>query len=129
MKTKEIEYLRIVCAAHDAGTKAAQECTPVPMIVSQHKNMLDDNSPTEKSWYVADGVCGFAWVVIQPATSSFARWAKQNVPHAHKEYYGGLGISSPLMTQSMARNEAYCHAYAKVLRDAGIPASSRSRID
>ena len=128
-KQKEIEFMRLAIKADEAGRKAAEECKPVPMVVSQHKNMLDDNSPVEKEWYVADGVCGFAWVVIKPGTSSFAKWAKINLPYTYRGYYGGLEISSPLMTQSMARNEAYCSAYARILREAGINAYMHSRID
>jgi hypothetical protein len=126
---KELAFLKMALAADAAGHAAATATTPVPMIVTQHKNMVDDSSPVEKQWYVEGGVCGFAWVIVRPATSSFAKWAKKNLPHTHIDYYGGLSISSGLMTQSMERNMAYCSAYAKVLNEAGIRAHMNSRID
>lgn len=128
-KKQEAEFIRLAIKAHEAGLKTAAAAKPIPMIVSQHVNMANDNSPFEKSWYVEDGVCGFGWVVIRPATSSFARWAKKNIPLCGNHYYGGLSISSALRTQSMARNEAYCQGYAEVLSEAGINAYAQSRID
>ena len=128
-KKKELEFLKLAVAANEAGQKAATAVVPVPMVVAQHENMADDNSPVKKSWTVPEGVCGFAWVVVKPGTSSFARWAAKNLPYTHKGYYGGLEISSPLMTQSMTRNEAYCRAFAKVLNEGGVKAYSNSRMD
>lgn len=128
-KTKEIEFLRLVTKAHEAGLEAGNASTPVPMVVEQHADPTDDNSPVEGKWFVEGGACGFAWVLIRPATSSFARWAKKNVPGAHNDYYGGLGISCHEFGQSMQRKEAYCRAYAKVLDEAGIDCSVRSRMD
>ena len=128
-KAKELEFLKLAIAADEAGRIAAAKAVPTPMVVSEHENMADDNSPVKKSWYVSEGACGFAWVVVRPGTSSFARWAAKNLPYTHKGYYGGLEISSPLMTQSVTRNEAYCSAFAEVLSEAGIKAYSNSRLD
>jgi len=77
---------------------------------------------------VTAGVCGFAWVKIQPATSSFARWLKKN-DLARKGYGPGIDISISAYGQSMTRKAAYAGAFASVLRDAGIRAHSQSRMD
>ncbi len=84
--------------------------------------------PGGKSWYVADGVCGFAWIKIRPANSSFALWAKK-AGIAKPAYGGGLQIWVSGYGQSMQKKEAYAAAYAKVLSEAGIKAHSESRMD
>jgi hypothetical protein len=114
---KESGFLRMVLKAHEAGLKAAEVARPTPMTVVSWS----------KEYYVPDGVCGFAGVVVRPATSSFARWAKKNVPRVYNHYYGGLYIPSALLTQSMARNEAYSRAYAEVLRENGVEARMHSQ--
>lgn len=105
--------------AHAAGMVAAMPVIPTPMAVTDGQTVH----------VVADGVCGFAWIVVRPATSSFARWAAKN-KGARKEYGGGMCLRSVgEFNQSMARKEAYADAFAKVLREAGIEAYSRSRMD
>jgi hypothetical protein len=58
-----------------------------------------------------DGVCGFAWVVVKPATSSFAKWLKKT-GWADKAYGGGLSIWIGGYNQSMTRKEAHAAAMA-----------------
>jgi hypothetical protein len=129
-KATELEFGKLALKAHEAGLAAGEACVPTPMVVGTPKTLLGNEIDySQKTYFVADGVCGFAWVHLAPATTPFARWAKKSLPHTHKSYYGGLDISSGLMTQSMARNEAYCRAYAAVLREAGIKAYMQSRID
>ena len=118
--------------AQEAGRKAV--CTP--MVVTQHENMADDASPAEKQWYVADGVCGFAWVNVYPGNCPFANWLKATKRGEHDSYYGGVSVNGigyrderGNWSQSMTRNEAYCHAFAVVLNQKGINAHARSRID
>lgn len=120
----------IYCKARMAGLEAARACRPVPMVVQQHANMLDDKSPVEKQWFVSGGVCGFAWVVVSPGTCSFARWARKNIG-AHLDYYGGVGISAGdrEFGQSMQIKEAYAEAFARVLQENGIRAYMNSRMD
>jgi len=115
--------------ANVAGLKAANACVPTPMVVSQHKNPLDDTSAVEKQWYVPQGPCGFAYVTIRPATCSFARWlAKHKI--GHKSYYGGWEISAGLVgNQSVEIKTAWASAVAKVLQEAGVKASHYSRMD
>ena len=115
-------------AALAAGAAAAAAVTPTPMVVSRHANPLDDASPVVKSWFVADGVCGFGWVHLKGNTA-FGRWARKN-GLARPDYPTGLAISSKLNTQSLARNEAWAHGFATYLRDHGVTdAYGRSRID
>ncbi len=127
-KAKDREFEMLYLNGRKAGLEAADRMTPVPMIVSEHSNMMDDNSPVKKSWYVADGVCGFAWVVIRPGNSPFANWLKKN-KIADKHYYGGVSIWVSDFNQSMMKKEAYAAAMANVFSEAGIKAFSGSRMD
>ncbi len=62
MQVKEI-YIQ----AHNAGNSAVQAATITPMVVTQKANPLNDSSDTVKQWYVEDGICGFASVIVKPA--------------------------------------------------------------
>jgi hypothetical protein len=74
--------------------------------------------------------CGFAWVNIRPATSSFARWLKKNKIGSRDNYYGGWTIWCHYgNTQSMTIKEVWAHEFAKALTEHGITAHSHSRID
>jgi hypothetical protein len=126
---KETAHHLLYCQARLAGLNAAEACKPTPMIVSQHKNMLDDSSPIEKQWYVPSGVCGFAWVIVRPGTSSFAKWLVKNGHARTHHYYGGICHYVSEFGQSMEVKEAYATAFAKVLSEAGIRAYSDSRMD
>ena len=126
-KATDTKFAAILAEAFAAGAAAGSAVVPVPMVVSQLSNPLDDRSAATKQWFVPDGVCGFGWVSFAGNTP-FGRWAKKN-GHAHKGYPTGLSISSRLMTQSLTRNEAWAHAVADVLRGHGITAYGQSRID
>jgi hypothetical protein len=109
---------KIYFEALEAGMAAGSAPLAIePMVLSDGKT----------TYFVADGVCGFGWVHFSGGTS-FGKWAKK-LGFARSDYPTGLAISSKLMTQSMARNEAFADAFAKVLNANGIPATSRSRID
>lgn len=114
--------------AHLAGQLAAQACVPRPMVVQQHANPGDDGSRVVKEWDVPDGVCGFAWVVVNPGNSSFALWLKKH-KGAHRHYYGGVAVSVRDYGQSLERKSAYADAFATVLQGAGIKARADSRMD
>ena len=118
----------IYTAAHNAGINAAQAATVQPMIVTQRQNPLDDNSAPIKQYFVADGPCGFASVIVKPANSAFARYLK-TVRSTYKHYYGGLNMPIHDYNQSLQRKEAYARAFAAVLKDAGIKAYVDSRMD
>jgi hypothetical protein len=126
-KATDLKFADILRTALAAGAAAGAACIPVPMVVSQHANPLNDRSPVTKGYLGAEGACGFGWVSFAGNTA-FGRWAKKN-GHARSDYPTGLRISSKLMTQSMYRNEAWATAVAETLRNAGIEASAQSRID
>ncbi len=112
-----------------AGKRAGDAAVPSPMVVSQHENAFDDNSPVKDAWLVSGGVCGFAWVNIKPGTSAFAKWLKKNDYARPDTYYGGVTIWVSDYNQSMTRKEAHAAAMAKVFTDEGFKAYSASRMD
>jgi hypothetical protein len=75
--------------------------------------------------------CGFAWVKISPATSSFARQLRKARIVDRVAWDGGYDIWNPggSGTQSMDVKEHGAAAYADTLRDAGIDAYAMSRAD
>jgi hypothetical protein len=113
----ETDFLSLFNSADLSGKVAAGECVPAPMVVQGY-----ESEP------VMDGVCGFAWVVIKPATTAFARWLKRT-GRARANYGGGLAVWVMGYNQSMTRKEAYARAFARVLSDAGIRAYAQSRMD
>jgi len=119
MAVSDSKFAGVLEAALAAGAAAGAAIVPNPMVVT--------SGSTGEKWFVADGVCGFGWVSF-PGNTAFGRWAKKN-GHARSHYPSGLSIWSKLMTQSMARNEAWAYAVAEVLRENGIAASAGSRID
>ncbi len=77
--------------------------------------------------------CGFAWVVLKPATSAFAR-ALVKGGKGHRHWRGGLELSSwecgdDQPTQSIGVKQAACRAFVSVLQRYGIKAYSESRLD
>jgi hypothetical protein len=101
------EFFRLVYNdAYKAGLDAGNACIPEPMNVSDGKAV----------WHVADGACGFAWIVIKPGTSAFARWLVRN-DYASKAYHGGIQIWISEHNQSIMRKEAHARAMANVLRE------------
>jgi hypothetical protein len=114
--------------AHAAGMLAAGNHIPTPMIVQQHENMMNDNSPVVKNYFCSGGVCGFAEIIIKPATCAFVRYLKSR-KIGRNYYYGGWSIWVYEFGQSMELKEKYADAFAKVLKEYGINASSMSRMD
>lgn len=127
-KLTEIEMRNLFERAMREGKAAAEACVPVPMVVTQHVNPLNDNSPVLFRDIVNDGVCGFAWVVVSPGTSRFARWLKAN-RLARSGYGGGVHIWISDYNQSMERKKAHARAMVRVFSDAGINCYFDSRMD
>jgi hypothetical protein len=126
--SKHYQLRYIYDQADAAGIAAGNACVPIPMSVVQRSNPFDDNSPVVKAYEpVADGVCGFAWVVIKGNTA-FARWAKASgLTGSH--YPSGQSFWIGQFNQSMTRKEAYAYAFADVLNKNGISAYAGSRMD
>lgn len=126
-KKSKNDWKSIFEEADKAGKEAANKCIPVPMIVQERSNVLDDTSSIKKQYFVEGGVCGFASIRFK-ANTSFAKWAiKNNI--AKKSSMGGCYIWVSDYGQSMQLKESYSSAFAKILRDKGIEAYSESRMD
>ncbi len=118
----------IVKLANEAGRKAVEGFTPTPMIVGTPTTLFgNDIDPTKQTYFVADGVCGFAWVRFKGNTS-FGKWAKAK-GLARDAYPTGLAISIHDYNQSLQKKEVHASAFAAVLREHGISAWSESRMD
>lgn len=115
--------------AREAGIRAGNAANPAPMVVQEHENMMDDSSPVKKQWVVPDGPCGFAWIIVKPGTSRFAKFLKARQYGKPDSYQGGVRIWVGDFNQSMMRKEAYAKAFADALRKYGIKASDYSRMD
>ena len=116
------EFAQLYQDACEAGRAAAARVTPAPMIVRE-------DIPGGRSWTVADGPCGFAWITVTPGNCSFALWLKKQ--GIARRNYGepGVIIWVSEYDQSMIRKSAYANAFAEVIRAAGIKAYAGSRLD
>jgi hypothetical protein len=105
-------------SAYQAGVAAAESASVKPMTV---------HSSSGQSWFVADGVCGFAWIKVKGNTA-FGKWAKAN-GLMKPAYGGGLQYWVGEFGQSMQKKEVFADAVAEVLRSHGVDAYSDSRMD
>ena len=119
---------QVFLAAHNAGNAAVASATIAPMIVQQRAHPLDDTSEVQRQWYVEDGVCGFASVIVKPANSRFAKYLVAK-GLGRKSYYGGIAMSVHAFNQSLQKKEAYAYAFARVLESFGIRCYVESRMD
>lgn len=131
-EARDLVYWSVYLDACAAAQLAYDACTPEPMMVYETVGLSDIPKPNGKTWIVDDGVCGFAWIVIKPATSSFARWcARENI--GRNNYGGGWAIPSHRLVsnegQSYERKTAAMRAAVQVLRNAGINCRVDSRLD
>lgn len=77
-KAQLATFERIWNEAWAAGVAAGNADTPVPMVVVQHANALDDSSPVVRQWGpIPDGSCGFACVCIAPSNCAFSNWLRK----------------------------------------------------
>jgi hypothetical protein len=118
-----------------AGRDAVAKLSVVPMVVQEHKNMLDDSSPVVYSEVVMDGCCGFAWINIRPASKAgrndcpFVTWCRAHGIGRYDDYAKCWNIWISDYNQSMQKKETYADAVANVLYKNGIKAYSGSRMD
>jgi len=113
------DFKDIVDKAYQAGIEAGKSAMPIPMYV------IDQGIPIDR---IDDGACGFAWVTVRPANSSFAIWAKKQ-GIMRPMYGGGVTYWVSSFGQSVDRKAAFAGAYAKVLRENGIQATAGDRLD
>lgn len=117
--------LEIFQKAHEAGMAAGQAARVAPMVIAE-AYVTGGFIPGGRQYVVEGGPCGFAWITM-PARGPHVKAAKQF--GARKGYPTGLKISVGAFGQSMMRKEEYAHAFAKVLREAGVKAYPESRLD
>jgi hypothetical protein len=123
------EHAALFDKAHAAGMAAGNATVPTPIMAVQHANPLNDNSAVVQQWYVPQGSCGHAWVIVRPGNCSFANWLKKNGHGKASAYHGGVMVWASEFGQSVEKKSAYAGAFAKVLHEAGIRAHSYSRDD
>lgn len=123
------KFAEIVAEAFAAGMAAGNACNPVPMTVVEADPITGGKLDNGKSWYVADGVCGFAWVKFYGlGNSSFGKYLlKHNI--ASKAYPSGLQIWISAFNQSLMKKEACAQAMADVFNKHGFTAYAGSRMD
>lgn len=131
------EFEKVFAEASAAYQEAFDAAAPQPMVVGEPSSPLgNDIDPSKPVYYVADGVCGFAWVWFLNGRGSFAKYMKQ-VHDGSNSYYGkGYEVWSSAFaredqkhSQSMQRKEAGCRAAVQVFRSYGIEAYVQSRMD
>jgi hypothetical protein len=125
---KDAAHEKLYQLAHTAGLAAAERTKPTPMVVQEHANVFDDNSPVVQSYHVPQGPCGFAWIIVRPGTCSFARWLRKT-GRGEKAYHGGMQVWVSGFDQSIQLKEAYAEAFARVLQDNSVNAYAQSRLD
>ena len=134
---QDIQTFTAICEkASQAGYAAVETARVVPMVLGQETSLfsgvIDETKPT---YFVEDGVCGFAWVSVKPENIGNTRLGKQErraleaVGFRKNDYEKTYLLRISDFNQSMQKKEAYADAYAKVLRGHGIRAYSGSRMD
>jgi hypothetical protein len=112
------EWNALLAKAHEAGHEAAKSTNLTMMQVRDGSGRVYEPFP----------ICGFAWVVVSPGTSAFARWLKKEHDWS-KHWHRGIYKWVSDYNQSFDMKRAYATAYARVLKDAGHDAYADSRLD
>ena len=122
----------IYLKAYSVGQNAGKESRPTP-VVFYEADLLD--RPIGKSYYEAEGVCGFAGVEVRPASYAgkkdceFVRYCRSNKIGYYSDYNKCWYIPCHEYGQSMQRKEAFAEAFAQVLKENGIQANATSRME
>lgn len=107
-----------VMDAIEAGVNAGRDAIPEPMIVRDVEQ--------DKTWYVGEGPCGFAWVEFKGNTK-FARAVKRIFEGKNRNglvmygnaYPTGKQLWITAFGQSYDRKSAMAGTMARVLRERG----------
>jgi hypothetical protein len=112
---------------------------PTPIIVGSPSTPLGtDVDPNQQTWFHADGVCGFATVVLENGRTGFAQWLVKNDFGAKWWSFGrykGVGVYTfsrygfADIGQSYEKNRFVANAVANHLRSKGIACWVDSRVD
>jgi len=132
-----MKSFEMICnEATAAGKSAVEKLQVVPMIVGQEtslfSNVIDRTKPT---YYVEDGVCGFAWCSVYPINKGNTRAGKEERKLLERfgfrknDYEKTYQLWISAYNQSMQKKETYARAFAEVLRANGIKAYAGSRMD
>jgi hypothetical protein len=132
MKTIEVVFRE----ADVAGKAAVEKLEVVPMIVGQETSLFSNKIDYSKqTYYVADGVCGFAWVDVYPANKGNTKAGKEERKLLERfgfrknDYEKTHQLWVSAYNQSMQKKESYARAFAEVLRENGFKAYAGSRLD
>ncbi len=125
----KVKCEKLLERAHLMGMDAGRRVGVTPMVVGSPSTPLgSDIDYSKKTYFVEDGVCGFAGVVIKPARGKFVSYLK-SLDMGHKHYYGGYYVPVRVFGQSLTRKEAYADAFAKVLTEDGMRCYVDSHMD
>jgi hypothetical protein len=129
-------WLDLQRVSHEALAKATP---PTPMIVGSPSTPFgNDIDYSKKTYFVADGVCGFAWVVVPNGRSAFAKWILETGKgYKHYQWGGGYkgvqfwvdGKGFAQTRQSLQLKEQVARGVSQHLNAIGIEAYADSRID
>jgi hypothetical protein len=133
----DLDLFTTICEKADAAGRAAVEKLQViPMIVGQETSLFSNQIDyTKQTYYVEDGVCGFAWVDVFPRHKGNTRLGKEErkvleaAGFRKNDYTKTYQLWISAYNQSMQKKEAYASAFAKVLHENGLRAYSGSRLD
>ena len=144
-KMKKTDFPALFEELKQVSHKALAEApVPTPIIVGSPSTPLGtDVDPNQKTWYHADGVCGFATVVLESGRTGFAQWILKERPKGEKlgskwwtsGRYKGVGLYTFArygfadIGQSYEKNRYVAGRIAAHLRSKGIEAWVDSRID
>lgn len=133
--TSNVPVQSIFAEAKRAAEAAVAACVPTPMVVGTPTTPFGNDIDTSKQvYYVSEGVCGFAGVVVRPARGKFVTHCKK-YGIGYKHYYGGWHVASWEFAQSIRGSQSYekacaaAYAACKVLNTHGISATVDSRLD
>lgn len=115
-KMSQQDLNSLIDTAIDRGRQAGRDAMPTPMHVAGFPP-------------IADGVCGFAWVHVKPATCQVAKELVKRGLACTSVYDGGVKVWINDYNQSMQKKEAHAQAFAAVLIGAGVRAHAGSRMD
>lgn len=138
--TSDAKFAQLFEELKAVSIKALAECpAPTPMIVGSPSTPLGtDVDPNQKMWFHADGVCGFAYLVLESGRTGFAQWLLKNNLGAKWWSFGrtrGVGVHTfarlgfANIGQSYEKNKFVANAMANHLRRAGIDCWVDARVD
>ena len=128
MAVSKQDFAALWSQALQAGQAAMEKVQPMPMIVTEADVITGKALDGGKSYFVAEGACGFAWVKFPKAVGPLYQWAKK-AGVGKKAYGGGWQYWVTAGGQSVEWKEAFAKAFAQVFKDAGHDCYWDSKLD